>query len=101
MKLVELVSSPPYRFSLVLCFKIGEIVKEVVAGGVISNVTINSHTLCSSYLYKSAGTLPRKSSEFKSLRASLVSQTCTDQDKSEEKVCCTRDENYEVDLQLK
>merc|ERR1719411_948783 len=46
------------------------------------------------------GTLPRKSSEFRELRASLVSQTCADQDEdqNEEKVCCTRDENDEEGL---
>ena len=71
--------------------------KVVVAGGVISRLTVKSHTPVI-YLHISAGTLPRKSSEFKALRASLVSQTCTDQDQNEEKVCCTRDENDEVDL---
>merc|ERR1719239_1387918 len=46
------------------------------------------------------GTLPRKSSEFKALRASLVSQSCTDQnqDQNEEKVCCIKDENDQEGL---
>ena len=47
-----------------------------------------NHTLV---IFISAGTLPRRSSEFRELRASLISQTCTEQDPSEdeEKVCCT------------
>merc|ERR1712218_399465 len=44
------------------------------------------------------GTLPRKSSEFKALRASLISQTCTEQGQDEEKVCCATSENAEEGL---
>ena len=49
-----------------------------------------------------SGTLPRKSSEFKELRASLISRTCEDddQDDNEEKVCCVTGENSQVDLDL-
>ena len=49
-------------------------------------------------LFISAGTLPRKSSEFKELRASLVSRICKDQDDNEEKVCCAKDGDTEVDF---
>ena len=47
----------------------------------------------------STGTLPRRSSEFRELRASLISQTCTEQGQSEdeEKVCCTG-RNIEVNI---
>ena len=48
----------------------------------------------------SAGTLPRKSPEFKGLRESLISRSCNDQDQddNEEKVCCAKDGDTEVDL---
>ena len=49
-------------------------------------------------LFISAGTLPRKSIEYRELRTSLISQICKDQnqDDNEERVCCVRDGNNEV-----
>ena len=70
--------------------------KVVVAGGVISRLTVKSHTPVI-YQHLSAGTLPRKSSEFKALRASLISQTCRDH-QGEEKVCCSTGVKPEVEL---
>ena len=48
----------------------------------------------------SAGTLPRKSPEYKELRESLISRSCNDQDQddNEEKVCCAKDGDTEVDF---
>merc|ERR1711994_514688 len=44
------------------------------------------------------GTLPRKSSEYRELRTSLISQICKDQnqDDNEERVCCVRDNEQEL-----